>query len=106
MVTDQCILRMVKQMHVVWNQTQTHLANLSKAMLPTNCYVRMQLTRYHADRPVSSVISCIVYTQHVTHSDFQTMQSSPAYDKKKCSKLLTEIPAHLHITTECEGLKG
>lgn len=31
MVADQCVLLMVKQMHTVWNQTQTHLANLSKA---------------------------------------------------------------------------
>jgi len=51
----------------------------SKWYLPS--YVKMQLTRYHADCPVSSVFHAQYNTQHITHSDFQTMQSSPAYDK-------------------------
>jgi hypothetical protein len=68
------------QMHMVWHQTQTHLANLSRA----NGTYQLMLKCNSPDIMLIALLAQFFhaqYTQHITHSDSQTMQSSPAYDK-------------------------
>jgi len=81
MVANQRVLVMLKQMHMVWHQTQTHLANLSRA----NGTYQLMLKCNSPDIMLIALLAQFFHaqcnTQHITHSDFQTMQSSPAYDK-------------------------
>ena len=81
MVANQRVLLMLIQMHMVWNQTQTHLANLSKA----NGTYQLMLKCNSPDIMLIALLAQFFHAQyntlHITHSDFQTMQSSPDYDK-------------------------